>query len=134
MAQKHQTAIGGTTTVPAAGTATIVHESDGGEWINLVAFVGSAAGLTMNAYVRDTEAGRIPLVTHPDDGPDEPQGGSFPIVVPSSEGSRFLTLVKLEQGDELVFTYKNTTGNPETVTTFASAAGSIDVALGNGGR
>lgn len=133
MAQKLQTAIGGTTAVPANDTAKVVHESDGGEWVSLVAYVASAPGLEMNVYVKDEEAGRIPLVTRPDDGPDEPQGGNYPIQVPSNDGGRFLTLVKLENGDKLVWTLNNTTSAEEFVTSFASAAGSIDVALSNGG-
>lgn len=130
--KKLQTAIGGTTSVPSGGSATVVHESDGGEWINLVAYIGSASGLSMNVKVRTGEQ-TVPLVTQPDDGPDTPQGGQYPITVPTGESSRFLTLVRLDEGDELVFKFQNPTGAQETITCFASAAGALEVALGNGG-
>jgi hypothetical protein len=133
MADKQQTAIGGTTTVPANGSATVAHESDGGEFINLIEYVGSASGLEMDLYVRPQQGKDIPLVTAPDDGPDSTQGGNYPITVPNSNGDRFLTLVRLDQGDQLVFEFKNTTTADEDVTAFASAAYSLNVALSNGG-
>lgn len=133
MAQKHQTSIGGSIDVPANGSVTMTHQSDGGEWINYLAYRASASGCNMDVYVRPETGSDIQLLTRADDGPDKPQSGSYPIPVPSADAGQLLTVVRLDRGDELIFEIENTTSASESVTAVASAAGTLEIALGNGG-
>lgn len=137
MATKHQTSIGGTVEVPADGTARLEHRSDGGEWINLVeAHADATPGVvTANAFVEPAGDGkRIPIMTRADDGEDSPVGGEYPIELGNVARARFLTLIQLDRGDRVVFDLQNS--DPDAAHkahVAASAAGTLEVALGNGG-
>lgn len=131
MADKQQTSVGGTVEVPANDTVTLRHKSDGGEFISLVEYVGSTDGaLDAQFRVRQVNGNNINLVTAPDDGPDSVQNTDAWVNVPGGEGARFLTFVELAQDDQLEVIVENSTANPETMTFFASAASTKDVALG----
>lgn len=133
MAQKHQTSIGGSIDVAAGGTVTMTHRSDGDEWVNYLAYRASGSGVNMNVYIRPTTGSDIRLLTRADDGPDKPQAGNYPIPVPSSDSGQLLTVVRLDRGDELIFEIENTSASARSVTAVASAAGTLEIALSNGG-
>jgi len=133
MADKQQTSVGGTVEVPANDTVTLRHKSDGDEFISLVEYVGSTDGaLDAQFRVRQVNGNNINLVTAPDDGPDSVQNTDAWVNVPGGEGARFLTFVELDQDDifEVIVRNDGSTSSTETMTFFASAASTKDVALG----
>lgn len=138
MAQKHQTSIGGSIEVPAGGTAELAHRSDGGEWLNVIEGYADAApgNINANIYVEPSGSGkRIPVMTRADDGDDSPKGGEYPLELGNVARSRWLTLIELDRGDHVVFAFENTDGtNPHKVYVTGSAAGTLEVALANGGQ
>jgi len=131
MANKQQTSIGGTVEVAANSTATVEHQSDGGEFLSIIEYIGSAVGMDVRFRVRQENANNINLVTPPNDGPDSVENTDAYVNVPTGNPSRFFTFVELDAGDTFEVTIENTTAAAETVTFFASSANSRDVALGN---
>lgn len=131
MVEKQQTAIGGTVTVPANDTVTVAHESDGGEFISLVEYVGSSDGALDAVFRVSQETGNtVNLVTAPNDGEGSVENEGTKVNVPGGEGARFLTFVKLDAGDTFEVRIENDTAAEEAMTFFASAASTRDVALG----
>jgi hypothetical protein len=131
VANKQQSAIGGTVEVPANDSATVAHESDGGEFISLVEYVADTPdAVDAQFLVRQPNANTINLVTDPDDGQDSTKSGDATVDVPAGEGARFLAFVELDAGDSFEVRLTNTTGGAVDVTFFASAAQTRDVALG----
>lgn len=131
MANKAQNAIGGSTTLQGGESAQFKHEFTDSRYISLLSIEASLDyDLVANVYVQENTGTSVKTFQAASDG-DAVRSENYPIRVGNAP-ARILCFVAVEEGDTLVFDFKNTNGNTQSRVEFSAAtAGTLDVALNN---
>lgn len=133
MADKLQTSIGGTTTVPANGTVEFSHQFDKTRTVNLfeASKITNAAGRTdvtvKVIFVSEADGNVFSIQTDPNDGADDVDPEN---VVPFGSPVRIPSLIQVADNDTVKVTFSNSGASAESVEFDISTAATTTIQLG----